>query len=421
MIDLLKKECEVKIGLKIKNLGDCKFLAHAILDTLNRELNYNTVRRLWGLAPYVKPRFATLDILAEFIGFNGYSHFTKTYQSSKELKTQDEFYKLLYKANSDELFSFVKKSKRNSEGFPNLIISLSRELIYAKEYDILNQFFRLNELQYESFSYSEAVYIGNSIGLLIRKKPFDHVELQKNTNFIRLIYLTFVDYSSIAGYYGAWTNIIAKHTELNDVAYFCKAVSQLRNFLVHKPVKDEFEDLTKYSNLHPILLGRILSVKILAHNYKTIETLLDPYFNEITEKNSAQLELSYELMVISISSNNIELMAYLTTQIKPDTQPVFYYQKHHINIYYLMSMFYSKTIDNKQDKKIFTKLFNPDLLRASYEEYITLLVLIFRYSETNSTKLRAIYKQRYLSLAAQLNYPYFSENLLVGFFKDMKN
>ena len=112
MIELLKEECEIKIGLKIKTLGDCNFLSEAILNTLNTELNYNTLRRMWGLAPYVKPRISTLNILSQFNGYNNYSHFSSTHNYRKELKNQDLIYKLIYKTDHRELFRFVKKIKK---------------------------------------------------------------------------------------------------------------------------------------------------------------------------------------------------------------------------------------------------------------------------------------------------------------------
>lgn len=420
MIELLKKECEMKIGLKLKNLGDCKFLSHSVFDILNTDLNYNTIRRLWGLAPYVKPRITTLDILSQFVGFNNFSHFTNTYLYNKELKTQDKIYILIYKDDQNELFSFIKKNKRTSTDFPNLIIRLSRELVYAKDFDLLNQLFLLKELQYDSFSYTEALYIGNSVGLLIRKNPFQHTNLQNNTNFIRLVYLTFVDYSSLTGYYGDWSTLIIKQTQPVDVVYFCKAITQWKNFLVNKPIKDTFDNSSQLQSLHPILLGRILSVRILANNYEAIDLLLDPYFQGVSKKNSTQLELAYELMIIAITTSNITLMGYLRTQINPTIKPKFYYHKYHINVYYLMCMFYYKLTNDKLEKKKFNQLFVLNELRSSYEEFCTLFVLIFNYSETNSLKLKSIYKERYLSLASQLNYPYFSNDLLKEYFINKK-
>ena len=230
------------------------------------------------------------------------------------------------------------------------------------------------------------------------------------------MYLTFVDYSSLTGYYGNWTSRLSKETESADIIYFCEAITQLKSFLLCKPVKDRFENPIKPHNLHPILLGRILAVKILANNYETIELLLNPYFQASNKRNASQLELSYELMIIAISTCNIELMSYIINQISKHMNPIFQYQKYYINIYYLMCMFYYKLINKKEEKKKYTKLYNPEELRSSYLEFINILDLIFNYSETKSMSLKSDYKEHYLSLSKKLNYPYFSENLLTKYF-----
>ena len=228
--------------------------------------------------------------------------------------------------------------------------------------------------------------------------------------------MTFVDYSSISSYYGDWINLASKSPQTPDISHFCESFTQFKKFLFLKPLDAKFQDLVETKDLHPILLGRILSVRILAGNYKTLESLLTPYFNSVTERNSTQIEMSYELIISAITSRNIDLMGYLKTQINPSIQPKFHYHKNHINVYYLMCMFYYKLINNTPEKKKFSKLFNPTELQSSYEEYITLLILIFNYSETGSKNLKARYKQNYMDLAQELNYPYFLEGLLDNYF-----
>ena len=79
MIDLLKKELELKLGQKIKNRGDAELLAHAIQETIDHQISYNTIRRFFGVSTNVKPNNNTLNILAKFIGFKNYIHFTQTH------------------------------------------------------------------------------------------------------------------------------------------------------------------------------------------------------------------------------------------------------------------------------------------------------------------------------------------------------
>ena len=59
MIEILKKELEDKIKRPVRTRGDCELISNAILETLNLDISYNTLRRLYGLAPYTKPNNKT--------------------------------------------------------------------------------------------------------------------------------------------------------------------------------------------------------------------------------------------------------------------------------------------------------------------------------------------------------------------------
>ena len=80
MIDLLKKELELKLGQKIENRGDAELLAHVIQETIDHQISYNTIRRFFGVSTKVKPNKNTLNILAKFIGFKSYIHFIEKNQ-----------------------------------------------------------------------------------------------------------------------------------------------------------------------------------------------------------------------------------------------------------------------------------------------------------------------------------------------------
>ena len=66
MVDLLKKELELKLGQNIESRGDAELLAHAVQETIDYEISYNTIRRFFGVSSKVKPNKKTLDILSKF-------------------------------------------------------------------------------------------------------------------------------------------------------------------------------------------------------------------------------------------------------------------------------------------------------------------------------------------------------------------
>ena len=73
--DELKTITEKKVKFKVNQLGNCKLLSEIILETIDEYINYNTIRRIYGLAPNVNTRTKTLDKLAIFNGYKSYSHF----------------------------------------------------------------------------------------------------------------------------------------------------------------------------------------------------------------------------------------------------------------------------------------------------------------------------------------------------------
>lgn len=53
-LEELKSITEKKVKFKINNLGNCKLLSEIILETIDEYINYNTIRRIYGLAPMLK-------------------------------------------------------------------------------------------------------------------------------------------------------------------------------------------------------------------------------------------------------------------------------------------------------------------------------------------------------------------------------
>ena len=416
MLKLLKKEIEKKLGKKILNRGDCELLSNAILETIDIEISYNTIRRLFGLAPNVKANKKTLNTLAKFIGYKHYIHFMQTYLKEEKNYLSVLVFRAVYHADKTEIIKLVQDTKSSPEDFVSFIIILSRELLYNKQYSILNQVFELEELAYDNFSYSEVLFIGNSIGLLLRKQQVKDKTFLNNANFLRCVYLTFVDYSNLNGYYADWTKIINKSKKTKELQIFTKAILEFRNFLNKKTVTDSFENLAFNPNLHPILCSRLLSIKIMANKDDDLEQILDAYYKVHSGNKLLFIEYSYELFITAITTKNRALMHYLIKRIDLVENKLFYYHKYHLNLFYLMGMFYYKMIQNKSNQSTYKKLYNLNNTRHSYEHYITLLHSIFLYSEAKTKPLKEAIKNDYIQLNKKLAYPYFSEAYLINYF-----
>ena len=413
MIENLKKEIAKKIKREIKNRGDCVFLSNAIFEILDIEISYNTLRRFYNLLPSTKPSIKTFNTLAQFIGYKNYIDFTQNYKYKEKINLTEIIYKTVSENDSEEIINLVNKTKNNSEDFISMIIILIRELWHNENYNLINKIFRLKALNYNSFSYYEVLKLGNSIGLLIRKKSKIEPILLNNINFLECVFLIFVDYSSLNTYYGDSLKIIKKNNFKYDITLFSSALLEFRNFLNNKNVNKITFKASKTNHLHPILSGRLLSLKLLnADSNKTLE-LLNTHHTSLLIKGNI-ISHYYELFTTSILQKKVEIMSFLITRISLKIE--FYYQKTHLNSFYLMCLFYYKLTGDIENETKFLKSFKLSDCRDSYKEFISLIHLIYLYNSTTTSANKKKIKTRYLNLSKELNYSYFSEDFLLKYF-----
>jgi hypothetical protein len=415
LIDLLKKELELKLGQKIKNRGDAELLAHAIQETIDHQISYNTIRRFFGVSTNVKPNNNTLNILAKFIGFKNYIHFTQTHSFREKKNLSEIVYKAIYNEDNEEIISLVKKIKKTPEDFVSFIILLVRELIYIKNYHILNNIFDLKEMEFKTFSYSEVLLIGNSTGLLLRKNPMDNYILLKNRNFLHCVYSSFVDYSNINGFYGEWGKFVVRNKVDKEMIIFSNAILQLRKYLNQEKIQNDFGELACNNKLHPILCSRLLSLSFLNSPGQKTDEILNKYIKSHSKKKQIYVDYLYELFITAIYSKNISLMKSLIDIMNVSRISTFTYQKDHLNMYYFMCLFYNQSVKNKAEVKKYLKLINVSFFKPCYEDFADLLFQIFWYHHVKNKTTKESHKNKYLELAEKLNYSYFDEKFLLEY------
>ena len=413
MIENLKKEIAKKIKREIKNRGDCVFLSNAIFEILDIEISYNTLRRFYNLLPSTKTSIKTFNTLAQFIGYKNYIDFTQNYKYKEKINITEIIYKTVSENDSEEIINLVNKTKNNSEDFISMIIILIRELWHNENYNLINKIFRLKALNYNSFSYYEVLKLGNSIGLLIRKKSKIEPILLNNINFLECVFLIFVDYSSLNTYYGDSLKIIKKNNFKYDITLFSSALLEFRNFLNNKNVNKITFKASKTKRLHPILSGRLLSLKLLSVDPNKRLRILNTHHKSLLTKGDI-ISHYYELFTTSILLKNIEIMSFLISRITLKVE--FHYQKTHLNSFYLMCLFYYKLTGDIENETKFLKSFKLSDCRDSYKEFISLIHLIYLYNSTTTSANKKKIKTRYLNLSKELNYSYFSEDFLLKYF-----
>lgn len=413
MIDELKKEIEQKIGFNVNNRGQCELISNAILDLIDITISYNTIRRLYGLAPYTKPNTRTLNTLARFVGYKNYLHFSQNYSYKEKRSLFQITYKAIYDDNDNEIIDLVKKTKNSQEDFIGFITMLIRELFRKKKHTLIEKIFNLDETQSENFSYSELLYLGNSVGLILREEHRIHETLSKNINFLNCIYLTFVDYSSLNSYYGQWLEGLRHIKTSDEISIFNNALLQFKNFLNLNVTNEIEHDLVFKEDLNPILCSRLLALKCLSDKTSDVSQTLTNYY-KIHSKKVNLSDYYFELYTTSILTKNLEVMRFIIEKLEFKIE--FFYQKNHINSFYLMSAFYFKLTKNKSEEIKNFKRFNIQECRYSYEEFIDLIYQIYLYHNSKLISDKRLHKKNYFKLSQKFNYPYFSEKYLLDYF-----
>jgi hypothetical protein len=195
------------------------------------------------------------------------------------------------------------------------------------------------------------------------------------------------------------------------------AIRQLKNYLNNKPiVYSEFKAIDS-SKFHPILKGRLYSIKILCEGYLNEEMSL--MFYEILQRNSKDFvwDYFYELIFTAILSRNFLLMSAIKTILSKQKINTKYYQDQHQKIYQLMCEYYNCWFNYECLKGIQIK--NQELMsfeyKYGYNEIIQLFITILNYHYEAGSKERHL--KKFLTQSKKLNYPLFSKNYLINYFE----
>ena len=114
------------------------------------------------------------------------------------------------------------------------------------------------------------------------------------------------------------------------------------------------------------------------------------------------------------SFKNVDVMKFIIDKV--DLNIKFFYQKSHLNYYYLMCAFYYKIVGEKILESINFNRFNLKNCRYSYVEYIEILFLIYKFNSVSSSEEKLNIKKRYKVLINKLKYQIFDSVFISNYF-----
>jgi hypothetical protein len=410
MLNILKKKTELTAGFKISNRGDCELLSELIFDKTSETLSYNVLRRFFGLASYMKPNKTTLNTLAKYNGYNDYADFLLQNPYENYWTVKEKLYDII---NSDlkEILSFVDGLNIKNKDTIDILITLCRELIHFKRFDVLNEVFKSNIFNFNNFTYEEILHFGNSVGILFRNIGKVNEDLLLNINFLNFIYSIFVDYSNLSGYYSNWCEFVSKNSKDIQMKYFALSILQLKNYIELKPVS--FLNLSNidYSNFHPILKGRIVSIKILCD--QNFDDFKIDKNDTVYPSKDVVWDFLYEPIFMSILTKNFIFMKKIIDMLKTHKSPLKFHHQKHEKLYELMVMIYKYWNNNNIGSNEKINEINVFKFEYSYKDVISIFTTLFMY---HTQKNKTLNLNRYIEITQKIKYPIFSKEYLLTYF-----
>ncbi len=381
MTNQLKEQIILKVGKEITTRGDCEYLSGLIEEETGEYLNYNTLRRFFDVDKQkFSPRKSTLDILSKYVGFHTFEHFSAFNPQKVAFDNHLQMYEAFAKLDPIKLSYQFESLGKNAR--ITYIIQLCRFSLISKQIPQLCSSIKSLELSDDTFTYDEKVVIGNSVGLLLRSVKLaerDWLILSADYFFNKYVFEVFVDYSALNGYYKTFVKL-APHDEHQKLFKYC--LTNLHHYLnlnkEWKPV-DTAAALEMQNEIHPILLGRILSHTL----YKNESTL-----SNFEMLKTVTIEYLYEPIVASIITSNFELFEFIRTKMFSNVKSNKYTHLHYRQVYQLMkTCFLYKSKKNGSASKALKEVVIKDF-RLSYKELLSFFYYILDYKLNNSETSR---------------------------------
>ena len=427
MIEELKKEIELNFGRKILSRGDCEELSELIYQNTYKDINYNTLRRLFGLAKGTTPRKYTLDLLSVYVGYQSYNDFLKRYNTIDDWRDWENVFDYLDNQSTDELIELLSSERRKGRDFNNIIITVCREFMIRKKYESFLKLINQPWLAFKNREYNHVIMLGNSIGTLMRKEEIPQaVQLNflHSQNYLDIIYKIYIDYSSFKNYYGKQIDYVYANLKKFDpeTQIFTTALKILKETMLNgiefgRLLENKVPKISQ--SLHPILIGRIYSLKLtFSKNNEILNRRILREFEDLILKNPQRIsEYLYEVMNTAFYFNDFVLFECIYKLIQnKNINPLFWYHNYHYVMIRLIIIYYYLHLGELQKaKQLFTN-FKPQSFRGSFKKFHGLFFHIADYHIANKPKEKSEILTKFLNMAKPMKFHLMNEDYIKNYF-----
>ena len=141
LLPKLIKEIESNSGFKIVNRKHCEILSELIFIKTGENINYNTIRRAFGISKGGSPSIKTLNVFSNYCGYSTYSEFISLYRT-KNLWDINQYIYYISKNYPNQAIEKIEKSYNNVDEYLHMLISILREFALEKQFKLIRTILR---------------------------------------------------------------------------------------------------------------------------------------------------------------------------------------------------------------------------------------------------------------------------------------
>ena len=362
MIDALLSETELTSKIQVSNRGDCERLSELILERTDEFISYNTLRRLYGLAPGGSPHRKTLDILSMYCGFAHYQDFCRQAPELNSWHLKSQLHRLKDSGSAEDVVAFFRELPTSLAKL-ELLLATCREWMLEERWtdlvSILNpQIHRPADYNY-TYQLHFALSLGGQIAQAIARMP---LELLGHPGMVDAVFLRLIDCSALNGYYGYWADQLKACNVSNETSIFLACIDQLRAFLNAEPLPP-FQPQWGTKDRHPVaLVGRVFTVWRMRNPDAILEELWQNLLKCMPPEDDS-FSIFIEPSTFAIVTGDLGLAAWLCRRIRMHTALLKEFQHHDLQVHILLQTMHALGSGQQQDAKKWFQQFNHDQIR----------------------------------------------------------
>ncbi len=374
MIEALKEAVLDKAGIKMQGRGDCEMLSDLILGQTNEFISYNTLRRMYGFAPEVKPRVTTLDVLAQFCGYASFQQFCLQHSRYERWHRQlDVVYRTEGK-NPSQCIQHIFQVPGNLERV-ELATQIACTYIDAARWVDFSEFCHEILPFIKDQDYMAQLYFGNRIGLRLGNLDGQISKALLHPSVVSLVCTIHINYPDARGFCGHWWERINRIKQNAEIDCLIKCLLQTKRLLLGQPIKKGvgkqiLANDTKH--LHPILRSRVIATLWMEGRRDFRQLWRDVHGRQ--PRGLLELNWAHEVTMLALMTGDTTLARYVA-ELKFQSSNIPFYQLHHLHLNFLLRVLVKVSEQDLSAAYIALRSFDLSHIRIGYRDIAELIHL----------------------------------------------